>query len=158
MIWQRCRGKTRRAGRWSSRHQVALELAQIRSVLGDLTAGRPLEWVRPFRAPHHSVSLAGLIGGGSGVATPGEISRAHHGVLFMDELAEFHKATAQALRQPLEQGHIVITRRSGSVSYPARFQLVAASNPCPCGWEGDSQRQCRCTPAAIEAYQRTLSG
>ena len=138
--------------------EEALEVAQIRSVLGDLTAGRPLEWARPFRAPHHSISLAGLIGGGSGLATPGEISRAHHGVLFMDELAEFRTATAQALRQPLEQGHIVITRRSGSVSYPARFQLIAATNPCPCGWEGDSQRQCRCTPAAIEAYQRSLSG
>jgi len=136
----------------------ALELAQIRSVLGDLTAGRPLDWVRPFRAPHHSVSLAGLIGGGSGLATPGEISRAHHGVLFLDELAEFRAATLQALRQPMEQGHIVITRRGGSVVYPARFQLVAATNPCPCGWEGDSQRSCRCTPASVEAYQRTLSG
>jgi len=138
--------------------EEALELAQIRSVLGDLTAGRPLEWVRPFRAPHHSVSLAGLIGGGSGVATPGEISRAHHGVLFLDELAEFHTATAQALRQPLEQGRIVITRRGGSFAYPARFQLVAATNPCPCGWAGDSQRSCRCAQAAVEAYQRSLSG
>lgn len=138
--------------------EEALELAQIRSVLGDLPSGRPLEWARPFRAPHHSVSLAGLIGGGSGLATPGEISRAHHGVLFLDELAEFHAATVQALRQPLEQGRIVITRRGGSIAYPARFQLVAATNLCPCGWEGDSQRACRCTPAAVEAYQRSLSG
>lgn len=138
--------------------QEALELAQIRSVLGDLTAGRPLEWVRPFRAPHHSVSLAGLIGGGSGLATPGEISRAHHGVLFLDELAEFRASTLQALRQPMEQGQIVLTRRSGSVVYPSRFQLIAATNPCPCGWDGDSERSCRCTPGAIEAYQRSLSG
>lgn len=136
----------------------ALELAQVRSVLGDLTSGRPLEWVRPFRAPHHSVSLAGLIGGGAGLAAPGEISRAHHGVLFLDELAEFHAATLQALRQPLEQGCIVITRRGGSVAYPAAFQLVAATNPCPCGWDGDSQRVCRCSAAAIETYQRSMSG
>src|SRR5262249_59246451 len=88
------------------------EVARIRSVLGDLPAGRPLEWVRPFRAPHHSISLAGLIGGGSGLATPGEISRAHHGVLFVDELAGFRTATAQALRQPPQQGHIVLTRPS----------------------------------------------
>jgi len=138
--------------------QEALELAQIRSVLGDLAAGRPLEWVRAFRAPHPSVSLAGLIGGGSGLATPGEISRAHHGVLFLDELAEFRASTLQALRQPMEQGQIVLTRRSGSVVYPSRFQLIAATNPCPCGWDGDSERRCRCTPGAIEAYQRSLSG
>jgi magnesium chelatase family protein len=79
-------------------------------------------------------------------------------VLFLDELAEFHTATAQALRQPLEQGRIVITRRGGSFAYPARFQLVAATNPCPCGWAGDSQRRCRCAQAAVEAYQRSLSG
>jgi magnesium chelatase family protein len=138
--------------------EEALELAQVRSVLGDLTSGRPLEWTRPFRAPHHSVSLAGLIGGGSNLATPGEVSRAHHGVLFLDELAEFEARTVQALRQPLEQGRIVITRRGGSVAYPARFQLVAATNPCPCGWEGDSQRACRCAPGAVDAYQRSLSG
>jgi magnesium chelatase family protein len=136
----------------------ALELAQVRSVLGELPAHGPLEWVRPFRDPHHSVSLAGLVGGGSGTPAPGEISRAHQGVLFLDELAEFHPATLQALRQPLEQGRIVITRRGGAVAYPARFQLVAATNPCPCGWAGDGQRACRCTPAAIVAYQRALSG
>src|SRR5215472_13990760 len=98
--------------------EEALEVAQVRSVLGDLPPGHPLDWGRPFRDPHHSVSRAGLVGGGSGVATPGEISRANHGVLFLDELAEFDGATLQALRQPLEQGRVVITRRGGAVSGP----------------------------------------
>ncbi|HEY4026613.1 MAG TPA: YifB family Mg chelatase-like AAA ATPase [Candidatus Dormibacteraeota bacterium] len=136
----------------------ALEVAQVRSVLGDLAPGRPLDWTRPFRDPHHSISRAGLVGGGSSLAAPGEISRAHHGVLFLDELAEFDGSILQALRQPLEQGRVVITRRAGSVTYPARFQLVAATNPCPCGYDGDARRPCRCRPAAIEAYRRALSG
>jgi magnesium chelatase family protein len=136
----------------------ALEVAQVRSVLGDLQAGHPLDRNRPFRDPHHSISRAGLVGGGSRLAGPGEISRAHQGVLFMDELAEFDAATVQALRQPLEQGHVVLTRRSGAVRYPARFQLVAATNPCPCGWHGDPERACRCTERAIEVYRRALSG
>jgi magnesium chelatase family protein len=138
--------------------EEALEVAQIRSVLGDLPPGHPLDWRRPFRDPHHSISRAGLVGGGSGLAGPGEISRAHHGVLFLDELAEFDGATVQALRQPLEQGRVVITRRGGAVTYPARFQLVAATNPCPCGWAGDAERACRCAPRAMEAYRRALSG
>jgi magnesium chelatase family protein len=104
------------------------------------------------------VSAAGLIGGGSGLAAPGEISRAHHGVLFLDELAEFQAPVLQALRQPLEVGRVVITRSSGSVVYPARFTLVAATNPCPCGWAGDLVRGCRCTPGAIHSYGRRLSG
>jgi magnesium chelatase family protein len=136
----------------------ALELAQVRSLLGDITANRPLDGTRPFRAPHHGVSMAGLIGGGSGLAMPGEISRAHHGVLFMDELAEFQSHALQALRQPLEAGRVTITRSGGSVVYPARFTLVAATNPCPCGWAGDALRSCRCAPAAIDSYQRKLSG
>jgi len=136
----------------------ALEVTQVRSVLGELSEGRPLEWRRPFRSPHHSVSLAGLVGGGSGVARPGEISRAHRGVLFLDELAEFKAQTLQALRQPLEQGSVVIIRAGGAVAYPASFQLVAATNPCPCGWAGDPARPCRCTPGAVQAYQRALSG
>jgi magnesium chelatase family protein len=102
--------------------------------------------------------MAGLIGGGSGFALPGEISRAHHGVLFLDELAEFQAGVLQALRQPLETGRVTITRSGGSVTYPARFTLVAATNPCPCGWSGDPIRTCRCTPAVIDAYQRRLSG
>jgi magnesium chelatase family protein len=138
--------------------EEALEVAQVRSLLGDLSAKRPLEWVRSFRAPHHGVSMAGLIGGGAGLAQPGEISRAHHGVLFLDELAEFQANVLQALRQPLETGRVSITRSGGSVVYPARFTLVAATNPCPCGWSGDSRRSCRCTPAMVDAYQRRLSG
>ncbi len=136
----------------------ALEVAQVRSLLGELPGNRPLGWARPFRAPHHGVSAAGLIGGGSGLAQPGEISRSHHGVLFLDELAEFQTPVLQALRQPLETGRVTITRSGGSVSYPARFTLVAATNPCPCGWAGDPVRTCRCTPGAIATHRRRLSG
>ncbi len=136
----------------------ALEVAQVRSLLGELPRDGPLDWARPFRSPHHGVSMAGLIGGGSGLALPGEISRADHGVLFLDELAEFQTPVLQALRQPLEAGRVSITRSCGSVAYPARFTLVAATNPCPCGWAGDGVRACRCTPAAIDTYQRRLSG
>jgi len=136
----------------------ALEVAQVRSLLGELPPGRPVDWVRPFRAPHHGISLAGLIGGGSGLANPGEISRSHQGVLFLDELAEFQSTVLQALRQPMEAGRVAITRSGGSVVYPARFTLIAATNPCPCGWAGDVRRACRCTPAAIDSYQRKLSG
>jgi magnesium chelatase family protein len=138
--------------------EEAMEVAQVRSLLGDLSAGRPLDWARPFRAPHHGVSMAGLIGGGAGLAQPGEISRAHHGVLFLDELAEFQANVLQALRQPLETGKVTITRSAGSVAYPAHFTLVAATNPCPCGWAGDARRACRCTPAMVDAYERRLSG
>jgi magnesium chelatase family protein len=138
--------------------EEALEVAQVRSLLGELPGHGPLDWTRPFRAPHHGVSMAGLIGGGSGLAQPGEISRSHHGVLFLDELAEFQSPVLQALRQPLETGRVTITRSAGSVAYPARFTLVAATNPCPCGWAGDPVRSCRCTPAGIDAYQRRLSG
>lgn len=136
----------------------ALEVTQIRSVLGELREGRPLEWRRPFHAPHHSISTAGLIGGGSGLGRPGEISRAHLGVLFLDELAEFKPVTLQALRQPLERGRVVIVRGGGAVAYPASFQLVAATNPCPCGWAGDPARGCRCPPGVVQAYLRALSG
>ncbi len=136
----------------------ALEVAQVRSLLGELPRDGPLDWTRPFRAPHHGVSMAGLIGGGSGLALPGEISRAHHGVLFLDEMAEFQTPVLQALRQPLEAGRVTITRSGGSVVYPSRFTLIAATNPCPCGWSGDGVRACRCTPAAIDTYQRRMSG
>ncbi|MGH7902529.1 MAG: YifB family Mg chelatase-like AAA ATPase [Candidatus Dormibacteraceae bacterium] len=136
----------------------SLEVAQVMSVLGELPRGRPIGWERPFRSPHHGVSQAGLIGGGSGLARPGEVSRAHRGVLFLDELAEFSRGALQSLRQPLEQGRVTVTRSGGTVTYPARFSLVAATNPCPCGWLGDPRHGCRCTPAAIESYQRSLSG
>jgi magnesium chelatase family protein len=135
----------------------AVEVAQVGSILGEL-GDRPLRWERPFRAPHHGVSAAGLVGGGSGLGRPGEISRATNGVLFLDELAEFPAGALQALRQPLETGRVTLTRSRGTVSYPARFTLVAATNPCPCGWAGDDRRACRCPPAAIERYLRSLSG
>jgi magnesium chelatase family protein len=130
----------------------------VRSVLGELDPGRPLVAARPFRSPHHTVSMAGLVGGGSNLARPGEVSRSHQGVLFLDELAEFEARTLQALRQPLEEGSVAITRSAGSVRYPCRFLLVAATNPCPCGWSGDPIHACRCTPAAVDAYSRKLSG
>lgn len=135
----------------------AIEVAQVRSVLGELE-GAPLVWQRPFRAPHHSISTAGLLGGGTGIARPGEISRADHGVLFLDELAEFQNPALQGLRQPLEQREVTITRSRGAITYPARFMLVAATNPCPCGWAGDDRHECRCSPAQIDRYQRSLSG
>jgi len=138
--------------------EEAFEVAQIRSLLGDLPPGCPIDWARPFRAPHHGVSMAGLIGGGTGYALPGEISRAHLGVLFLDELAEFQAPVLQALRQPLEMGLVTITRSGGSVAYPARFTLVGATNPCPCGWAGDARGSCRCTPGMIDTYRRRLSG
>ncbi len=140
------------------RREEALELAKVRSVLGELDPERPLAAGRPFRGPHHTVSMAGLVGGGSNIARPGEVSRSHHGVLFLDELAEFEARTLQALRQPLEEGSVWITRSGGSVRYPCRFLLVAATNPCPCGWAGDQVHACRCTPAAVDAYSRKLSG
>jgi magnesium chelatase family protein len=138
--------------------EQALEVTEIRSVLGELESGRPLSWRRPFRAPHHSISQAGLVGGGSGLARPGEITRAHHGILFLDELSEFVPATLQALRTPLERGRVVLTRSGGSLVYPAAFILVAATNPCPCGWLGDTRTACRCSAAALKAHQRALSG
>jgi magnesium chelatase family protein len=138
--------------------EEALEVAEVRSILGELEGGPPLRWERPFRAPHHTISTAGLVGGGSGVGRPGEISRAYHGVLFMDELAEFQPPALQSLRQPIETGSVTLTRSRGAVTYPARFTLVAATNPCPCGWAGDDRRACRCPAKAIERYQRSLSG
>jgi magnesium chelatase family protein len=138
--------------------EQALELTEIRSVLGELDPRRPLDWRRPFRAPHHTISDAGLVGGGSGFPRPGEISRALHGVLFLDELAEFPPRVLQTLRQPLEQGRLTITRSAGTIVFPASFQLVAASNPCPCGWLGDPERPCGCAEAALRSYQRSLTG
>jgi len=112
----------------------------------------------PFRSPHHSASLAALIGGGSGIPVPGETALAHKGVLFLDELGEFPVHLLDALRQPMEEGHVVVSRKGASVRFPTEFQLVAATNPCPCGYEGDSLRSCQCPPRAIAKYQRRLSG
>jgi magnesium chelatase family protein len=112
----------------------------------------------PFRAPHHSISRSGLIGGGLGLAQPGEISLATRGVLFLDELCEFPRVLLEALRQPLEERTVTVGRARGSVTFPAAFSLVAASNPCPCGYRGDPLRACRCTMRELQAYRTRLSG
>ena len=134
----------------------ALEVIAIHSVAGTLSAG-DLARRRPFRAPHHSISTAGLVGGGS-APRPGEASLAHLGVLFLDELLEFPRATLDALRQPIEEGHVVLSRAAGTVRYPARFTLVGAMNPCPCGHAGDATRPCTCTPTDVARYRARLSG
>jgi magnesium chelatase family protein len=134
----------------------ALEATVIHSVAG-LTRGRGLLRERPFRAPHHSVSDAGLVGG-TGAARPGEVSLAHRGVLFLDELPEFRRPALEALRQPLEDGEVTIVRASRSVTYPAEPLLVAAMNPCPCGHLGDRARACRCTAHELLRYRRRVSG
>jgi magnesium chelatase family protein len=113
--------------------------------------------VRAFRAPHHTSSAVALVGGGS-PPRPGEISLAHHGVLFLDELPEFPRAALEALREPLETGHITISRAARREEFPARFQLIAAMNPCPCGWRGSPHKACRCTPDQVARYQGKLSG
>lgn len=137
--------------------EEALEVTQIHSVLGLLTPERPLISRRPFRSPHHTISPAGLTGGGS-VPRPGEISLAHKGVLFLDELPEFRKETLEVMRQPLEDGVVTISRVSGSASYPSQFQLVCAMNPCRCGWYGAPSGRCVCSPASVHQYLSRISG
>ncbi len=134
----------------------ALEVTVIESVAGRLMRSG-LRRDRPFRAPHHTASYAALVGGGPQLA-PGEVTRAHHGVLFMDELAEFDRNVLDALRQPLEDGTVELARARGSIRYPARLQLVAAMNPCRCGWHGDAQRACRCGDGEADRYVRRVSG
>src|SRR6516225_5591430 len=135
----------------------SLETTRIYSALGRLKPDEPLLATRPFRPPHHTISDAGMVGGGSTPA-PGEISLAHHGVLFLDELPEFHRRSLEVLRQPLEEGTVTIARALGSTTFPARFMLVAAMNPCPCGYLGDSRRSCKCNPIQIERYIGKISG
>ncbi len=137
--------------------EESLEVSQIYSVMGLLTANHPLVDRRPFRSPHHTVSNAGLAGGGSN-PKPGEISLAHKGVLFLDELPEFRKDTLDLLRQPLEDGKVTISRVSGAVTYPAECMLVCAMNPCKCGWYGDPSGRCRCSEQAVQAYRGRISG
>jgi magnesium chelatase family protein len=117
----------------------------------------PVITARPYRSPHHTVSPVGLVGGGTGLR-PGDISLAHNGVLFLDELPEFPRSTLEVLRQPLEDGEVTISRVSGTVAYPSRFMLVAAMNPCRCGWYGDPSGRCRCGESAVYAYQQRISG
>jgi magnesium chelatase family protein len=135
----------------------AIEVTRVHSVAGQLPPERGLVVERPFRAPHHTISDAGLVGGGS-VPRPGEASLAHHGVLFLDELTEFRRNVLEVLRQPLEDGEVAIGRASRSITFPTRFILAAAMNPCPCGHLGDSRRRCRCTPKLIRRYRAKISG
>jgi magnesium chelatase family protein len=136
----------------------ALEATKIHSVAGVLPPGIGILRQRPFRAPHHSISDSGLIGGGSGMPRPGEVSLAHQGVLFLDELPEFPRNVLEQLRQPLEEGTVMIARSNGTLTFPARLMLVAAMNPCPCGFYGDPTRECRCTPGIIQRYLAKVSG
>jgi magnesium chelatase family protein len=154
-------GKTMLAQRFSTilpllSFEEALETSQIFSVAG-LLHGRPLIVRRPFRAPHHTISDAGLVGGGH-IPRPGEISLAHNGVLFLDEFTEFRRNILDLLRQPLEDGQVTIARASMSLSYPARFMLVAAMNPCPCGMWGSQDRPCTCGTHQMQRYRGRVSG
>ena len=135
----------------------ALETTKIHSIAGILPPHQALVSRRPFRSPHHTISDAGLLGGGSH-PMPGEVSLAHHGVLFLDELPEFHRNVLEVMRQPLEDGQVTIARASASLTFPCRFMLVAAMNPCPCGYYGDPKRECRCTPIQIQRYRSKISG
>ncbi|MBI4414127.1 MAG: YifB family Mg chelatase-like AAA ATPase [candidate division NC10 bacterium] len=137
--------------------EEALSTTKVHSICGLLREGVALLGTRPFRAPHHSISDAGLIGGGS-VPRPGEVSLAHNGVLFLDELPEFRRNALEALRQPLEEGLVTIARASSALTFPARVTLVAAMNPCPCGHLTDPQRACRCSPGEIQRYRGKVSG
>jgi magnesium chelatase family protein len=134
----------------------ALETTKIHSVMG-LLDGSPIIATRPFRYPHHTISDAGLVGGGT-VPKPGEVSLAHNGVLFLDELPEFKRNVLEVMRQPLEDGNITVSRAMGSINYPAGFMLVAAMNPCPCGFFTDPQKECVCTPLQIQRYRSRVSG
>jgi magnesium chelatase family protein len=135
----------------------ALECTAIHSVAGTLPAGAGLLTARPFRAPHHTISNVALVGGGA-IPRPGEISLAHNGVLFLDEMPEFDRRVLEVLRQPLEDGRVTIARAARTAAFPAHFVLVAAMNPCPCGFLGDERRECRCTPPQVAKYRGRLSG
>jgi magnesium chelatase family protein len=137
--------------------EEALETTQIHSIAGLLGNGRPLVATRPFRAPHHTISSAGLVGGGS-FPQPGEISLAHNGVLFLDELPEFPRAVLELLRQPLEERRVTISRAALALEFPCNFLLVCAMNPCPCGYLGDPTRRCTCPPPAVQKYRARISG
>src|SRR5215217_2992210 len=134
----------------------SLETTRIYSALGRLEPGQALLAQRPFRSPHHTISDAGMVGGGN-PPSPGEISLAHHGVLFLDELPEFNRKSLEVLRQPLEEGKVTIARALASTTFPASFILVAAMNPCPCGYLGDARRPCKCGPLLLARYMGQIS-
>ena len=137
--------------------EEALDCTSIHSVAGTLPPGTALMHHRPFRAPHHTISEVAMVGGGS-IPRPGEISLAHNGVLFLDELPEFDRRVLEALRQPLEEGRVTIARSARTSAFPARFMFVAAMNPCPCGFLGDRRRACRCSDPQIQRYENRISG
>lgn len=137
--------------------EEALETTKIHSVAGVLPKNTPLITIRPYRAPHHIISPVSLVGGGK-IPKPGEISLAHNGVLFLDELPEFNKSTLEVLRGPLEDGIVTISRINATLSYPCNFMLVASMNPCPCGFYGSKEKECTCSPQAIQKYMGKISG
>ncbi|MBP5543508.1 MAG: YifB family Mg chelatase-like AAA ATPase [Kiritimatiellae bacterium] len=137
--------------------EEALETTRIHSISGSLASHQSLVVDRPFRAPHHTISDAGLLGGGT-PPMPGEVSLAHNGVLFLDELPEFHRNVLEVMRQPLEDGFVTISRASGTVTFPSRFILIAAMNPCPCGYYGDPRRKCNCSSVRVQQYRSRISG
>src|SRR4030042_1927525 len=137
--------------------EESLEVTKIYSISGLLPSDTPIISQRPFRSPHHTISNAGLVGGGR-LPRPGEISLGHRGVLFLDEFPEFGHATLEVLRQPLEDRVVTISRAQGSITFPANFVLVAAMNPCPCGYYGDSVKECRCSSAEVTRYSKRISG
>jgi magnesium chelatase family protein len=137
--------------------EEAIESTKIHSISGMLSGEQAFVSTRPFRSPHHTISDVGLLGG-SAIPTPGEVSLAHHGVLFLDELPEFKRSTLEVMRQPLEDGKVTISRAAGSITFPSEFMLVAAMNPCPCGYFGDLKRECRCGPLQVQRYRQRISG
>jgi len=137
--------------------EESLDVTRIYSVADQLPAGTPLIRHRPFRSPHHTISHAGLVGGGN-IPKPGEISLAHRGVLFLDEFPEFGTRVLEVMRQPMEDKVVTISRAKGSLTFSANFQLIAAMNPCPCGWYGDSLKPCTCAPIVVTKYQKRISG
>jgi magnesium chelatase family protein len=137
--------------------EEAIEATKIHSIAGLLDPQHSFVSTRPFRSPHHTISDIGLLGGGT-FPNPGEVSIAHNGVLFLDELPEFKRSTLEVMRQPLEDGRVTVSRAAGSVTFPSEFMLVAAMNPCPCGYFGDLKRECRCGPVQVQRYRQRISG
>src|SRR6202008_2500281 len=137
--------------------EEAIETTKIHSIAGLLDAKQSFVSTRPFRPPHHTISDIGLLGGGT-FPTPGEVSLAHNGVLFLDELPEFKRSALEVMRQPIEDGRVTISRAAGSITFPCEFMLVAAMNPCPCGYFGDLKRECRCGPTQVQRYRQRISG